>query len=217
LFLTHIEGNLAPGAGGSLIFAEGSASSLQLEGVQIWSNDAARLLVADNLAEMVAAFVTVAGNSYDAGSGPVGSRVIHVAGGAQAALYSSLLWNSSGSSTATGGTLFADCVLADNLTGFPPSGSIGLVGDPRFVDLAAGNLRLRHDSPAVDYCDDVYYTPSFPDLDFLQRGWDHPLNPNGSPGIPFWGVYDLGAYEARPIFADGFETGTTVGWSATVP
>lgn len=75
--------------------------------------------------------------------------------------------------------------------------------DPRFVDPASGDYRLRPDSPAVDFCPSTTNVPN-DDLAGRLRGVDSPSVPNRIIG----GVYDLGAYELEAgswIFDSGFE------------
>jgi len=71
--------------------------------------------------------------------------------------------------------------------------------------------RLRLDSPALDSCDDLVYSPTRPDYDLDSRGFDFTTIPD------LLGPFDRGADEVRPLFAHGFEAGNTTGWSATVP
>jgi hypothetical protein len=76
-----------------------------------------------------------------------------------------------------------------------------LEADPLFVDLVGRDLRLRHGSPALDSGVDAGVVA------------DHlgVTRPQG-------GGFDRGAYElARVIFSDGFESATTLAWSAVMP
>ncbi len=68
----------------------------------------------------------------------------------------------------------------------------------------------------MDYCDTFYYEPTQADADFELRGFDRPENANGSPGVS-GGTFDIGYDEVWPLFADGFESGTTSAWSSSVP
>jgi len=84
------------------------------------------------------------------------------------------------------------------------SGDSNLQVDPEFEDPAGLDFGLALGSPMVDSgTEGAQYLPIF-DL----RG---ALRPQA-------GLYDRGALERRPlVFADGFESGNTAGWSATVP
>jgi hypothetical protein len=76
---------------------------------------------------------------------------------------------------------------------------------PGFINEAGGNLRLALGSPALDYCDDAGYSPTFSDIDIQARGTDLAGNPDGSPGVP-GGRFDLGFDELiDTLFADRFE------------
>ncbi len=79
------------------------------------------------------------------------------------------------------------------------------------MNAAAGNLRLRLDSPAIDSCNEEVYAPVYLDLDLEQRGFDFASIPN------ILGPYDRGADEVLPLFADGFESGNSSAWSLAVP
>ncbi|MBP9147012.1 MAG: hypothetical protein KBI44_21250 [Thermoanaerobaculia bacterium] len=55
-------------------------------------------------------------------------------------------------------------------------------------------------------------------LDGRARGHDVPINPQALPGpAGAEAVQDLGAYEFRELFADGFASGATSAWSSTAP
>lgn len=94
-----------------------------------------------------------------------------------------------------------------------PTGSNGnLSADPLFADAASGDLRLLEGSPSIDAGDNA--APDLPMLDL--DGNSRVLDGDGNMSA----VVDQGAYERLPdgpIFNDGFETGDTSNWSATVP
>ncbi len=96
--------------------------------------------------------------------------------------------------------------LVGALHGYPDEecGTDCVVGDPLWVDPAAGDLHLQPGSPAVDHG-----SPDLAPADDL----DGTARPQG-PG------FDIGACEladAASVFADGFESGGTSAWSATAP
>jgi parallel beta-helix repeat protein len=70
--------------------------------------------------------------------------------------------------------------------------------DPCFVDAAAGNLRLRPDSPCIDAGNNTAVPSGISlDPDGNPRGVDNPTSPD--TGIGFLGVtVDMGAYEFHP-------------------
>jgi hypothetical protein len=82
-------------------------------------------------------------------------------------------------------------------------------GSSLFVNPPAGDYHLRPDSQAIDRCDASVVAPQYADIDGDSRGYDHPL-------FNIIGPYDLGADETGepPLFADGFESGNTSGWSS---
>lgn len=97
----------------------------------------------------------------------------------------------------------AQSIVATTLAG-TVSASDSIVADPRFADADAGNYRLRHDSPAIDYVDTGLGWQSWFDIDGTPRGQNAPRPDRG-------GTFDLGAYEWTPdfrpgrVFADGLE------------
>jgi parallel beta-helix repeat protein len=84
-----------------------------------------------------------------------------------------------------GSTLNYCCTTPD-----PGSGAGNITAEPLFVDLAAGNYRLRWDSPCVDAGTNLTGLVTN-DLD----GNPRPLDGNGD-GIA---AFDLGAYELKPV------------------
>ena len=83
--------------------------------------------------------------------------------------------------------------------------------DPGIAQDSMGVWRLRPDSPLIDSCDAAAFVRVDSDYELDGRGYDHPLRPN------VLGAYDRGADELRPLFADGFESGTTNAWQEVVP
>lgn len=208
-----LEGNAGAGEVGQAVHAAGAGSAIYLEGVQLWNNRTSALLRAENEAEIVASFVSAAGNSYRVSPGVYAASL-----GAQALLggevrfHASVLADHSVFLGETGGSVRAHCLLAETAQGLASSTGSPLVGvDPRFVQPATGNLRLRLDSPAVDSCDASHPTPPDADYDVDGRGFDLVWKAN------LLGAFDRGADEVEPLFANGFGSGDTNGWSATVP
>jgi hypothetical protein len=213
LLQTFVEQNAGPASAGFVLFAEGAGTEMYLEGVQLWDNRTVSLFEAQSSAVIVAGFVSAAGNDYLIGGVPplLESRGGQSSGGAEIELYSSILVDQR-PFVATTGTVDGDCLILDTDVGLTSSSGATMVGvDPRFRDPANGNLRLRLDSPAIDACDTLNFTPLDSDYDLDARGYDLLSHPNT------FGAYDRGADELRPLFADGFETGNTSAWSTTVP
>src|SRR5690606_4698746 len=125
------------------------------------------------------------------------SRGGQATGGATIAINTSILVDQRPFVTSAGGEILADCVLLETTEGLTHHAA-SLVGvDPRFVDADSGDLHLRPDSPAIDSCDTLIYTPLDSDFDLDARGYDFTSRPD------YVGPFDRGADELRPIFADG--------------
>lgn len=91
-----------------------------------------------------------------------------------------------------------------NLVGTPDASCCNTNLLPQFADAAAGDYRLRWSS-ALRNIGDLTPEGGLPTQDI--GGWPRP------EGL----LPDLGAWEFPWVFADGFETGNTSGWSSTVP
>lgn len=128
-------------------------------------------------------------------------------------LHNSILWGNSAGRD--GDQLYntwnsAPTIAYSNIQGSGGSGTgwdgtLGVDGggnidaDPRFTDLAAGNVRLEPDSPAIDAGNNAAVPPDVStDLDGNPRFVDIPFIPNSGSGTP--PIVDMGAYEAS--FAD---------------
>jgi len=208
-----IEQNSGPAEAGFVLYAEDPSSEMALEGVQLWNNRTVSLFQAESSAQIRAGFVSAAANDYLIGGVPPywDSSGGQAVGGATVGIFTSILDDQREFITNTGGIVELNCVLLDSTDGatMVSNAMVGL--DPRFLDPATGNLRLRLDSPAIDSCNDVVYSPVYLDIDVEQRGFDIASIPN------ILGPYDRGADEVRPLFADGFESGNSSAWSSTVP
>jgi hypothetical protein len=98
------------------------------------------------------------------------------------------------------GTVTASWVIANDLTGTTPTTN-NLQTDPLFNDAANGNLRLRSDSPALDYAPLSAFNVLSIDLDDVLR----PIDITSVPDE--FGPRDAGAYESLGdvILQNGFE------------
>jgi len=65
--------------------------------------------------------------------------------------------------------------------------------------VAAGDFRLRSESPLNDYCDGSAFVASFRDLVLTPRCHDDPRKSNS------YGTCDVGAYESDQIFGNGMQ------------
>jgi hypothetical protein len=181
-----------------------------LEGVEIWGNTGPAVFLAD-VSDLTLAFISAARNFTSTGA----NALLVASGGSSTAIHSSAFQDIAGFLALVSGTITGHCIYSNSLTGLTSGAEAG-VGDPQFLDPAAGDLRLRPTSPAVDFCDTSFYSPLFPDVHGEPRGYDHEDNTNGLPGIPT-GTYDLGADEVWWFFADGFESGDVSSWTASTP
>jgi hypothetical protein len=207
----YVEENGGDGASSQVLVAGGSAS-IVLDGVQIRANDTESIFHAVGDATVVAGFVTAAGNRYwdETGELFVDSRGASAFDGAAIEIYTSILVDHGPFETLLGGSVVGDCLMVDTVEGI--TATVTMVGvDPRFRDAAAGDLHLRPDSPAIDSCDTGLYVPLDLDFDLDPRGIDSPTRPD------VLGPYDRGADESPLLFANGFESGNTGAWSASVP
>jgi hypothetical protein len=208
-----IGANHDAGTGGLVIFANGASTLVHLEGVQLVDNQTFALFHAENGAEVRAAFVTAVSNYYNPGGGPgVASYGATATGAGQVHLFSSILTDHQDFLTATGGQVHGDCLILETVTGLT-SHAESMVGvNPGLLyDAGEGKYRLSAGSLAVDSCDTFAYTPLDSDFDLDTRGFDLASKPN------HLGTFDRGADELVPLFADGFVSGNTGAWSATVP
>lgn len=205
-----IEGNEGDGVDDAVLVA-GVGSTILLDGVQIWDNETDALFFALDASQIVAGFVSAAGNNYfDEDSGTLRDSAGARASQSSIELYTSILTDHGPFETEYGGTIVGDCLMVDTEEGIVTEAT--MVGvDPRFRNAAAGDLHLRPDSPAIDSCDTKVYAPLDIDFDLDARGYDTATRPN------LIGPFDRGADESPLLFADGFESGNTSAWSSAVP
>ena len=107
-----------------------------------------------------------------------------------------------------------DCLVVHDSASLPPGATaVQVWTDPNlfFANRAGHDYHLSAGSPAIDFCDTLYYTPEL-EIDHQARGFDDPSLAD------LLGPYDLGADERQPDFLyDTFETGDVQRWSASSP
>jgi predicted outer membrane repeat protein len=204
-----VEENSDAFSAGFALYAVDAGTTLALEGAQLWNNTTNALWYVTNSAFVYATYVSAARNHWNSPEEPAKGGTI--TSGATMTLGASALWDIASWNTSSAGTINVACVTAETNTGL---GASTETFDPLFLDPANADLHLPPSSPAVDYCDSVL--PFFLDVDGDARGYDHQDNANGAPGAPA-GIFDLGFDEVLYFFYDGFESGDTSAWSASVP
>lgn len=228
---TYVTGNRAMARhGGNVGLVEGASSILLMEGDILYDNAAfgAHVLARDG-GRATVAYSSVWGSSTSG----VGMTFLEADDDGTVELLSSVVIEGNGEALEGGGladhvmiafapnsTGVADCVIVHMLEFLPPTTTAVVEADPAdiWIDPASGDPRLRADADAIDFCDTDLLPPVVPprtDIEHELRGADAP------PANRF-GPYDLGADEwyaasSTGIFSDGFESGNTSAWSATVP
>ncbi|MCB1583217.1 MAG: hypothetical protein KDI92_09150 [Xanthomonadales bacterium] len=81
--------------------------------------------------------------------------------------------------------IWLDCLLVSENNSLPPGGTIN-VGDAKFVNSDLFDFHLTSQSQAIDFCDDMFISPNYLDMDGHLRGVDY------IPKSNIYGVYDLG-------------------------
>jgi hypothetical protein len=178
----EITGNFAPSVGAGVFIDDRATATLDHE--RIHHN-----LCSDSTAGGVGVYVdgydgvgstveivssSIAGNDCPSTQG---GNALYVETGSQVTIRDSILWGNGGDDILTvdpASTVTASYTMSEE----PIEGEGNLSADPRFLDLEAGDLRLRAGSPAIDAAD-----PSSP--------FDREPEPNG-------GRADLGAFGDTP-------------------
>jgi hypothetical protein len=216
----RVIGNVVPEPEGfGSVFYAATGGELRTESVRVFGNlGANRVFQVASGGNLRVAFTTAARNRYlDAEAQPVEAFAIWAGGtGTVAKALSSIFHPTAGYFVEGQVDEQFDCLITETTLGLPGSASFAFVVDPAYNDLVAGDLRMSGNSPAVDFCDTVFFTPTVGGIDGRPRGYDVPGNPQGNPG-PGGGLQDVGAYELGSLFVDGFASGTTGAWSDSVP
>ncbi len=215
---TFVHGNSSAGGRGSVAFVGGQSTLLELEGAVVHSNKGSTDLFHVRDAGILEFHWTSLAGNREADEDLRVFRVVDTGDGTPIlSLSSSIIWEPGAELASQSGTPFTTdgCVI-----GHLPHNESGLDEkdfntfysfiDPRLRDPANGDLRLRPDSPAVDYCD-LTADPTFNDMFNNPRGVDvggpltePPNQPNGDHD------FDIGAHELQSlqleIFSDRFES-----------
>lgn len=175
--------------GASVLATRGFGSSVDAEGVAFFANAASptAAAISPGSATLRLAFVSSAAN--------LAAATHRLVSGGQVEIYSSVFGESWPNVLNVAGSSAIDCVIVPESSVLPAGASaVTEVANPAllFVDSVNGDLHLRPGSPAIDYCDNYYYTPADQDIDGQARGIDH-------PGMAdYIGPYDIGADEVIP-------------------
>ncbi len=215
---TFVEGNSATVRGSVAAVSGAGPGTVNLESVLATGNHTAPDLLYALHGQIDVRFSTMADNQDL-------TRAAYAQGFSEAqpgsiGLFSSIFWEDSGivaDEANENSTISGDCVIGwQDPDDLPVSISVYRNYHPMFVSPGSGDYRPGPVSPAIDFCDDSFTQPAFPDLDGNTRGTAHqgsPTRPN--PGL---GNFDLGAYEtdweelADELFQDRFEGGTCFGF-----
>jgi len=200
---TYVEGN-SSSAGLedqiSLWAVSDESSSLSLANVMVRDNEARFIAERIGASRIQLEHVTTADNFYPTTSGDAPISLFTGTDSVSATVINSLLWDVGPSSGSFGGS----CNFAASSAALSNSTSSAVITDPRFIALAAGDLRLEPDSPAVDAC---FSGLAGRDIEMQNRPADVDGNADGDPGQT-GGLFDAGSDEVvLKIFADRFEEG----------
>lgn len=216
VYQTYIHGNSGENLASTILIGgiveSAPHATLELEGTAIFDNHGAEdliHLIGD--ASLLLAWSTVAANHYQPEDNlnvfqltPIDSNQPTVEA------FGTILHEPS----LVSGTGFARAVCVISTVDILDSGFIPHISphyssiDPHLVDAAAGNLRLKPDSPSIDYCgreSTDYLRPEHNDILNRPRGVPFDLETVDAPN-PGIGFHDLGALELQPdaLFNDRF-------------
>ena len=218
IFQTFIHDNSSLGGRGSVAFVSGQSTLLELEGAVVHSNKGSiDLFHVRDAGILEFHWTSLAGNRVADEDLRV-FRVVKSGDGTPIlSLSSSIIWEPGAELASQSGDPFTrdGCVIGhlpyeDSGLDEHDSNTFYSFIDPRLRDPDNGDLRLRLDSPAVDYCD-LTADPEFNDMFDNPRGVDvggpltePPNPPNGDHD------FDIGAHELptvqQDIFSDRFES-----------
>ena len=194
----RIRNNSADEGGG--IYVTGSIFLMQIANCSIHDNTAASGAgIQADFSNPVLRNCTIAGNELaDAGPGQGSGGAGFFADGGTARLVNTVVWGNIPDALA--GT--APIITYSNIEG-GVTGSTNISEDPRFENLAGGDLRLQTGSPCIDSGDSSAIAADIA-FDVLgnQRGANDPFAVD--TGVPVFGlVVDMGAYERQDTVTSG--------------
>ena len=172
------------------LFMEGNVIADNVDEVAGGAHDTIRL---DNVTTATIAYTTITDNHDEAAD-----RAIRAQGDGSLSIYSSIIWEGPGEifevpwGSGISGTV--DC-LNTPASASLPGGSGGLEFGP--PELTLPDYVPSPNSPALDTCDTVFYTPMETDIASSARGFDLDAVPDR------FGPYDLGAFEIVEQFYPG--------------
>jgi hypothetical protein len=218
--MVHLENTLIDfhrGGAGTLLHATGPSGRMVVNGARIWDNHVGAIFGGGNGGKVEAQYVSAARNFAFPGGIQQDTLIADMAFGSTLGLDSSVFDDVAGATVAAGATVDSlHCLILDDSTGLSLAGTDSLIlADPGFVDANVGNLRPIVSSPIVDNCDATLLAiTTEADIDLQPRGQDQQGNPQ--TGSRFFDV-GFDEFPETPLFADGFESGDTSAWSATIP
>ncbi|QKT04152.1 hypothetical protein HUS23_10175 [Ectothiorhodospiraceae bacterium 2226] len=201
-----IAGNSADGAG-SVAWVSGSNSELHLEGVAIHGNHGApQLFQLQDRSLTSVDWSTIAGNRE--GNAPL--AVFRLENDERHSVNTrlrvrgSIVWEPGAELASRSGPTFtpSNCTIGHRSlanSGLSVGSRFYSLNNPALRDPAAGDLRLRPNSPAIDYCStqQAGVQPRFTDLFDNARGVPFD-GPTVTPINPGSGDFDLGVHELTP-------------------
>lgn len=192
--------------------ALGAGALLVVEGCEIYDNDPnlAAGVESPQIAAGSSASLTVAFSTIVEQTAAPGMAVFENANATTMRLLSSVVQAPRTFTAPPPPATQVHCVIVKETASLPAGAqSVVLVTDPSLIfrlSTPEDYSIFRH-SEAQDFCDTSQWDPWSSDIEGQDRGYDDPTF------IDILGPFDIGADEWRPeIFADGFESGTLIGW-----
>jgi hypothetical protein len=208
LRLNLLAGSLISGSQEVVFYVDsqsGAQAKLRLDRVAVARNEFNIMTVANGPSQVDITHLTLARNSYfDVSSGMLLDPLVVGNQGGAVEVQNSIINDSAGNQIIAG-SIFGDCNLVDEASGWP-GGSFD-IGTAQFVNVSGDNADVRQlaSSPAVDMCleDDFAWSNNL-DIELQAAPVNENTNPQGMPGQS-GGLFDAGYDEVYDnIGADEF-------------